>query len=303
MAHVGILGAGNVGANTAFFVAERNIGDVLLHDIDEGVAIGKALDLMEAAPIRGYQYGIHPAASLDDLKDTRCLVVAAGSGRQPGMRREDLLVKNGELIDSLADELKGYQGVVIIATEPVDLMVYRFQQRSGLDWHRVLGLGGVLNSTRLRHIISRRLGLTAESISATVIGRHSDQMLPLLEYTRVNGVPATVLMDEETQEEVIRETRVAGDLIVDMSQRASSYYGPSAAATDIIQSVIWNTHRILPVSFVWEGHYGIRDVAMSLPTVLGQAGVERVLEPQITQEQVRLLQSSAEEMIALRAKG
>lgn len=293
MAHIGIIGAGNVGANVAFFAAERNLGDILLHDVDEGVATGKALDLMEAAPIRGYQYAIHPAGSAEELRDTEVVVVAAGVGRQPGMLREDLYARNAQVIDSCAETLAGYTGVVIIATEPVDPMVVRFQERSGLPWQRVLGVGGALNSTRLRHIISRRLGITAESITATVIGRHSNQMIPLLEYTRVNGVPATVLLDEETQQEVIRETREAGDLIVDMSQRASSYYGPSAATTDIIQAVVWNTHRILCPSFVWQGHYGVSGVAMSLPAVIGAGGVERVLEPRVSAENSATLRESA----------
>lgn len=303
MAHIGILGAGNVGANTAFFLAERNIGDIVLHDIDSGVATGKALDLMEAAPIRGYQFGIHPTEDPAALLDTACLVIAAGAGRQPGMRREDLYEKNAALIDSIGATLNGYQGVVVVATEPVDLMVQRLQTASGIEWSRVLGVGGVLNSTRLRHIIARRLDLTAESITATVIGRHSEHMQPLLDYTRINGVPATVLMDEEEQQEVIQETRNAGDLIVDMSQRASSYYGPSAAVTDIVQAVVWNSHRILPVSFSWQGHYGINGVAMSLPAILGTSGIERVLEPQISQDVLRVLQQSAQDMQALLTKG
>jgi malate dehydrogenase len=303
MAHIGILGAGNVGANTAFFLAERNIGDIILYDIDIGVATGKALDLMEAAPIRGYQYGIHPVEDPGALLETSCLVVAAGAGRQPGMRREDLYERNSDLIDTIGASLKGYEGVVVVATEPVDLMVQRLQAASGLAWSHVLGVGGVLNSTRLRHIIARRLGLTAESITATVIGRHSEHMQPLLEYTRVNGVPATVLLDEEEQAAVVQETRNAGDLIVDMSQRASSYYGPSAAVTDIVQAVIWNSHRILPVSFSWQGHYGIQGVAMSLPAVLGSSGIERVLEPQISQDVLRVLQQSAQDMQTLLAKG
>lgn len=303
MADVAIVGAGNVGANTAFFVAERNLGNVLLHDLDFGTAAGKALDMMEAAPIRGYQYGIRAVESIADAREAGVLVVAAGSGREPGMQREDLYIRNLGVIDTLAEALRDYPGVVLIATEPVDLMVMRFQEQSLIDRRRVIGLGGALNSARLRHILGRRLGITTEDISATVIGRHAGAMIPLLNYTRINGIPASVLLDEETREQVIEETRSAGDLIVEMSQRASSYYGPSAVAADIVQAVIWNTRRIIPVSFVWDGQYGVRDVAMSLPVVLGRDGIEKILEPELTAEEVRALAQSADDIRTILAAG
>ncbi|MDA3950703.1 MAG: malate dehydrogenase [Spirochaeta sp.] len=302
MANIAIIGAGNVGANTAFFIAERNIGPVVMYDVQEGMATGKALDMMEAAPIRGYQHAIRGTDSMDDLADADLTIIAAGSGREPGMKREDLFVKNAELIDSLASRMSSYKGTVVIATEPVDLMVMRFQKTSGLKAHRVLGLGGVLDSTRLRFGLSRALGITTENISATVIGRHSDQMMPLPEYCRVSGVPVTALMEQADLEKVLEETRSAGDVIVEMSQRASSYYGPSAAAADVVQAIAWDTRRILPVSFVWDGQYGISDVAMSLPVVLGWTGVSRVMEPKLTQEQVQALQRSADELSEMYAR-
>lgn len=303
MANVAIVGAGNVGANTAFFIAERNIGDVLLYDVQSGTALGKALDMMEAAPIRGYQFGIRAVESIESTRESEIIVLAAGSGREPGMQREDLFARNLSVIDTLAEELEGYSGVVLVATEPVDLMVMRFQERSGVAATRVLGLGGALNSARLAHILSRRLHITTENISATVIGRHAGAMIPLLEYSRVNGVPVTVLLDEETQDQVIRETRTAGDLIVEMSQRASSYYGPSAVAADITQAILWDTKRIMPVSFVWDGdgHYGVSGVAMSLPAVLGRSGVERVMEPRLSAEQLELLRKSAGDLRTIMA--
>lgn len=302
MANVAIIGAGNVGANTAFFIAERNIGDVLLYDLEYGTAAGKALDMMEAAPIRGYQYGITAVESLQETQDSVVMVIAAGSGREPGMQREDLFDRNVAIVDSLADELRDYAGVVLIATEPVDLMVQRFQQQSGLDAHRVIGLGGALNSARLRHILSRRLGITTENISATVIGRHAGSMIPLLDYSRVNGIPVPVLLDEETQTQVIQETRGAGDLIVEMSQRASSYYGPSAVAADIVQAVVWDSRRIMSVSFVWDGQFGVSGVAMSLPVVLGRTGVQRVMEPVLSDADRTIIRRSAEEVRTIAAR-
>lgn len=302
MANIAIIGVGNVGANTAFFIAEKNIGSVVMYDIQDGLAQGKALDMMEAAPIRGYQYGISGTNSLDDVADASVTVVAAGTVREPGTKRDDLFTKNAEIIDGIAQSMKGYAGTVVIATEPVDLMVMRFQQKSGLDASRVVGLGGVLDSTRLRYALSRELGITTENITATVVGRHSDQMMPLVDYSRVNGVPVSTLMDDVHLARVLDETRNAGDLIVEMSQRSSSFYGPSAAAADVVQAIVWDTKRILPVSFVWDGQYGIAGVAMSLPTVLGFTGIERVLEPQLSQDQVRILKQSADELTAIYAK-
>jgi len=298
MAQIAIIGAGNVGANSAFFIAERNIGGVVMYDIQEGLATGKALDMMEAAPIRGYQHGIRGTDRFGDVLETDVVVMAAGTGRVPGIKREDLFVKNIELIDQLASDLSGYKGTVILATEPVDLMVMRFQEKSGLPASRVLGLGGALDSTRLRFFLGRALGITTENISATVIGRHSDEMIVPLEYCRVSGVPVSHLMEQGDLEAVINETRTAGDVIVEMSQRASSFYGPSAVAADVVEGVIRDTGRVLPVSFVWDGggHYGISGVAMSLPAVLGFAGISRAMEPVLQENQIATLRSSADEL-------
>ncbi|MFO8043064.1 MAG: malate dehydrogenase [Alkalispirochaeta sp.] len=302
MANIAIIGVGNVGANTAFFIAEKNIGSVVMYDIQDGLAQGKALDMMEAAPIRGYQYGISGTNSMDEVTDTSVAVVAAGTVREPGAKRDDLFTQNAEIIDGIAQSMKGYAGTVVIATEPVDLMVMRFREKSGMDASRVIGLGGVLDSTRFRYSLSRELGITTENITATVVGRHSDQMMPLVDYSRVNGVPVSTLMDQVHLEQVIDETRNAGDLIVEMSQRSSSFYGPSAAAADVVQAIIWDTKRVLPVSFVWDGQYGIEGVAMSLPTVLGFTGIERVLEPKLSQDQVQTLKKSADELTSIYAK-
>lgn len=302
MANIAIIGAGNVGANTAFFIAEKNIGSVVMYDVQDGLAQGKALDMMEAAPIRAYQYGISGTDSWDDIRASTVAVVTAGAVREPGMKREDLYARNREIIDSVAGELTGYEGTVVIATEPVDPMTTRFLTSSGLPRERVLGLGGVLDSVRLRYVLGRMLGITTENIAAMVIGRHSDQMIVLPEYTRVNGVPVSMLMEQADLDAASEETRQAGDVIVDMSQRASSYYGPSAAAADVCQAILWDTHRVLPVSFVWDRQYGIEGVAMSLPAVLGRTGIDRILEPVLDDSRVATLKRSAEELRAITAK-
>ncbi len=301
MANIAIVGAGNVGANTAFFIAEQNIGSVVMYDVQDGLAHGKALDMMEAAPIRGYQYAIAGTDSYDDVRASDVVVVTAGSVREPGMKREDLVARNREVIATVAGELNGYTGVVVIATEPVDSMTYLFVERSGLPRERVIGLGGVLDSIRLRFVLGRVLGITTENIAAMVVGRHSSEMIALPAYTRVNGVPVEMLMDAAALNAAIEETRRAGDVIVEMSQRASSYYGPSAAAVDVCQAILGDTRRILPVSFVWNGEFGIKDIAMSLPVVIGRKGIVRILEPELGDDQTKQLRSSADALRAISA--
>jgi len=300
---IAIIGCGNVGANSAFYIAERNIAGVVMFDIQPGLAMGKALDMMEAAPIRGYQHPIRATDSMEEVLAAAVIIVAAGSVRAPGMHREDLYGRNAGLIDTLAGDLRGYPGVVILATEPVDLMTLRLVERAGLAGPRVLGLGGILDADRLRALLGRELGITTENVAATVIGRHSEQMIPLADYCRVSGVPVRALMDAGRFDALADETRRAGDVIVEMAQRASSYYGPSAAAADLAQAVMWDTRRILSVSTLWSGQYGISGVAMSLPAVVGAGGAERVLEPRLGPEQIETMQRSARELRQIHSGG
>lgn len=293
MAQIGIIGSGNVGANAAFFAAEKNIAHVLMHDAKEGLATGKALDMMEAAPLRGYQYKLTGSDEVADVLGSDVVVVAAGETRVPGMKREDLYEKNRPIVDEIAGKLDGYGGVVVVATEPVDLSTLALV-KSGLPWQRVVGIGGTLDSQRLRGLIARELKVAQEDVKATVIGRHSDEMIALPAYCSVAGVPATKLMSETRLSELVRETVEAGDRIVALAKRTNSFYGPAAAAADIAEAVIRGTNRILSVSLVLTGQYGICDVALSLPALVGRAGIERVLEPALTDgERVRLEQSAS----------
>lgn len=299
MANIGIIGSGNVGANSAFFIAERNIANVSLYDVQDGLAFGKALDMMEAAPVRGYQRQIAGVKAMDELMGHEAVVLAAGTVRSPGMKREELYEANASIIDELAQGLQNYGGVVINAIEPVDALTTRFVERSGLPWNKVVGLGSILDAARLRYLVSEKTGVTAENIVAMVVGRHSDAMIPLAEYTKISGVPLTQLLNHKEIEAVFDDLRKAGDLIVEMARRASAYYGPSAVVADIAKAIAWDTRAVLPVSFVWQGQYGVDGVAMGLPVILGRRGIERVLEPELTNEQKSALVSSAEELKTL----
>jgi malate dehydrogenase len=301
---VSIIGGGNVGANAAFFIAEKGVTDVLLVDIQPGLPKGKMLDIMEAAPIRRYRNTLNGSDSLDDIRGSQLVVLAAGAIRTPGMRREDLFTTNAGLIRELGPKVAHLapDATVIVATEPVDSLTALFVHVSGMPRTRVLGLGGILDSTRLRALIARELDLSMEVISAMVIGRHSDDMICLPRYCSVSGVPLTNLLSPERIAVILEETRTAGDLVVEMAKRSSSYYAPSAAVAELADSVHMNLKRIFPLSIVLEGEYGVRDAALSLPLVIGEKGAVRVLTPELTTAEKAAFVASAR-LVAAAVKG
>jgi malate dehydrogenase len=305
MHYVTVIGSGNVGANTAFFIAERGITDVALYDIRDGLARGKGLDMMEAAPIRRYRNRIWEAKSLDVVAETETVILTAGTVRSPGMKREDLFEANGPIVSELAPELARLapQAKFLVATEPVDLITAEFIARSGMDRSKVMGIGGCLDVTRLRYFASQELGLSPENISATVIGRHSDAMIVLLRYCSVSGLPLTSLLSEEQQRRIVERTRQAGDLIVNMAQRSSAFYAPSAAIVDVVDAIHMDLRRVTCVSLLLRGEYGIDGVAMSLPAVIGRNGIERVITPKLTDKEQQQLRSSAAELEKILASG
>jgi malate dehydrogenase len=300
MSRVSIIGGGNVGANAGFFIAEKGVTDVLLVDILPGLARGKMLDIMEGAPIRRYRNMLSGSDSIEDIKGSQLVVLAAGAIRTPGMRREDLFTANAGLIRSLAPQIARLapESTVVIATEPVDSLTCLFVQASGMPRTRVLGLGGILDSTRFRVLIARELDVSSEIVSAMVIGRHSDDMICLPRYSSVAGVPLPLLLSAERIASIIEETRTAGDLVVEMAKRSSSYYAPSAAVAELADSVHMNLNRVFPVSIMLQGEYGVDDAALSLPAVIGEKGVARVLVPELTAKEKSVFLESARKVAA-----
>jgi malate dehydrogenase len=300
MSRVSIIGGGNVGANAGFFIAEKGVTDVLLVDIQPGLARGKMLDIMEAAPIRRYRNMLAGTDSIEDIKGSQLVVVAAGAIRAPGMRREDLFTANAGLIRSLAPQIARLapDATVVIATEPVDSLTSLFVQKSGMPRTRVVGLGGILDSTRFRVLIARELNVSTEIVSAMVVGRHSDDMICLPRYSSVSGVPLPLLLSAERIASIIEETRTAGDLVVEMAKRSSSYYAPSAAVAELADSVHMNLNRIFPVSVQLQGEYGVNDAALSLPAVIGEKGVVRVLVPELSAKEKAVFLESARKVAA-----
>ncbi len=304
MSFVSIIGSGNVGANAAFFIAEKGVTDVVLVDIQPGLSRGKALDIMEAAPIRRYRNALRGSDSMDDIKGSQMVVLAAGAMRKPGITREELFSMNVAVVKRLAPRVAELAGdaVVVVATEPVDPLTTVFVRESGMPRTRVLGLGGILDSMRFRALVSRELNLAMDMVAATVIGRHTEEMIVLPRYTSVSGVPITHLIPEARVRELVEETRKAGDPLAELASSASSYYAPSAAIAELADSIHMNLNRIFPVSLVLKGEYGVRDAALSLPAVIGETGVIRIITPELAREELEALSQSAQK-VALIARG
>ena len=291
MARVSVIGSGNVGANAAFFIAEKGVSEVALYDLDQGQATGKALDMMEAAPLRNYRHSVIGLRSLDGIAASEVVVLAAGAVRSPGMQRSELIDINCTIARELGPEVARYapDAVVVMTTEPVDCMTKAFIDASGLPRERVMGVGGLLDATRFSYAVARELDLSIDNVSSLVIGPHDDDMLILERYTRVSGIPLGELMEPESIEMLKQETRDAGGLLLEMAQRSSAYYAPSAAVAELVAAVIDDLHRILPVSILLSGEYDLHDVALSLPCVVGRHGVERVLLPRLNADEHRQL--------------
>jgi malate dehydrogenase len=298
MVPVGIIGSGNTGANAAFFIAEKGIANVLLYDVREGLSTGKALDLMEAAPVRTYRTKITGTDSLDEVLRSPIIVISAGSVRKPAMKREELFDDNVTVLRELAGALKGRKDdvKVIIVTEPVDLLTTVFILESGLPREAVLGLGGLLDSTRLRYAVARDLDVSVEDVSALVMGRHNEEMIGLPRYCTVSGVPVLNLMIPEQFGSIMDETRRAGDFIASMAGRSTAYYAPSASVAELVDAMVRDTRRLLPVSLLLQGEYDVEDVAMSIPGMIGREGVLRVYLPRLEESELEQFRKSARKM-------
>lgn len=291
---IGIIGSGNVGANTAFFLAEKGVGDVMLYDTQEGLAKGKALDMMEAAPIRGYRATIYGTDNPGDVLDCDIIIITAGAVRKPEMNRDELFLENKKIIDAYASKITNPGTKVIIVSEPVDLLTTIFAKASGLPANQIMGLSCVLDATRLRFLIANELNVSTENVSAQVIGRHTDDMIILEDYCSVSGISLDNFFSPEQIKELFEKTRQAGNLIVDLAKLASAYYGPSAVVAEIAEAICHDTGRLLSVSHVLSGVFGINDVALSLPCVINKKGISKVIQPRLGDEQIQALKKSAD---------
>jgi malate dehydrogenase len=292
---ISIIGAGHVGATTAFQIAELELGDVVLVDIIEDMPQGKALDLMEMGPISGYDVGIKGTNSYDDTRDSDIVVITSGIPRKPGMSRDDLLSTNAKIVKEVVGEVakRSPNSILIMVTNPLDAMVYVAHNVSKFPSARVMGMAGILDSTRFRSFIAMELGVSVENIHAFVLGGHGDDMVPLARYTTVAGVPITELLPEDRVNSIIQRTRGGGAEIVKLLKTGSAYYAPAASAAEMVEAILKDRKKILPCCVSANGKYGLEDAFVGLPVKLGRAGVEEIFEIGLTKEELDKLHISA----------
>jgi malate dehydrogenase len=296
MPKITIIGAGAVGATTAQRIAEKELGDVVLTDIVQGLPQGKALDLLEAGPLFGYDSNITGTNDYEDIKGSDVVVITAGIARKPGMTREDLLKINRKIITDVSQNIKLHapDSVVITVTNPLDIMTYVTMKTTGFGPNRVFGMSGVLDSGRFAAFIALELGCSVRDINAMVLGGHGDTMVPLPRFTTVSGVPITELMPESTIKRLVERTINGGAEIVNLLKTGSAFYAPSAAVTNMVEAVIKDTKRILPACAYLNGEYGKKDVYLGVPVKLGRIGITQIIELELAIEEKKALDRSAD---------
>ncbi len=296
MKRVAIIGAGNVGATAAMEIAKKEIADVQLVDVAEGIPQGKSLDLMESGPLQQHDCRICGSNSCADIADSDVVVITAGLARKPGMSRDDLLMKNSEIVKGICSEIKrcAPDSVVIMVTNPLDTMSYLALKTTGFKPERIIGMAGVLDSARFKSFIADEIKVSRKDIHAMVLGSHGDSMVPLPQYTTVSGIPITQLMPKQDIDKIIERTRKAGAEIVSHLKTGSAYYAPGFSAAEMVEAVIKDSKRIMPASAYLQGQYGFRDIFLGVPIKLGKDGVEQIIEIELNDEDKNALQKSAE---------
>jgi malate dehydrogenase len=279
-----VVGAGHVGATVAQYAVERELGDVVLVDILEGIPQGKALDLAQAGPVHGYDSVLAGSNGYDDTADSDVVVITAGMARKPGMTRDDLLFKNAEIVGAVVDQVasRSRNAILILVTNPLDAMVQLAWKRSGFPPQRVIGMAGALDSARFRAFIARELEVSVENVTAFVLGGHGDTMVPLPRYSTVAGIPITDLLPADRIEALVARTANGGAEIVALLKSGSAYYAPGAATVEMIEAILKDKKKILPCAAYLDGPYGVKGVYVGVPVKLGRAGVEKIIEIKLT---------------------
>ncbi len=282
-----IVGAGNVGATCAHWAAAKELGDIVLIDVIEGVPQGKALDLMEAAPVEGYDCRVTGTNSYEDTAGSDLVVITAGIARKPGMSRDDLLSTNARIVSSCAEQAAKYSpdAYIIVVTNPLDIMAHVTLKATGFHPNRVMGMAGVLDSARFRTFIAMELGVSFEDVSAFVLGGHGDDMVPLVRYSYAGGIPIEKLISRDRIEAIVERTRKGGAEIVNYLKTGSAYYAPGASVIQMAEAVLKDKKRILPVAAYLQGEYGERDMYFGVPAIIGGGGVEKIIEVDLTEDE------------------
>ena len=284
---VTVIGAGNVGATTAQRIAEAALADVVLVDIVEGLPQGKGLDLAEAAPVVGHDAGVRGTNDYADTADSDIVVVTSGLARQPGMSRDDLLTKNAGIVRSVVEQAAkaSPNAIIIVVTNPLDAMCHVAMDASGFPRERVIGMAGVLDSARFRTFIAQELGVSVEDTHAFVLGGHGDTMVPLSRYSTVAGVPITELLPADRVSALEERTANGGAEVVALLKTGSAFYAPAAGVFEMVESILLDRKRVLPCAVLLRGEFGVEEVFVGVPVILGAAGMERVFEIELTSDE------------------
>lgn len=292
-----VVGAGNVGATTTQRLAERELAkEIVLVDIVEGIPQGKALDMYESAPVLGFDTKIIGTNGYEETAGSSIAVITAGLARKPGMSRDDLLQKNSAIVGSVTEQLVKYSPeiMLIVVSNPLDIMCSVALARSNLPSSKVIGMAGVLDTARFRSFIAMELNVSVRDIQAMVLGGHGDTMVPLVDYTTIGGIPLKVLCDQDRIDALVERTRKGGIEIVNHLKTGSAYYAPSAAAAEMVESIVLNQHRVLPCAALLNGEYGLEGIYMGVPCILGKNGLESILDLDVSDEDMASLKLSAD---------
>ena len=295
---VSVIGSGFTGATTALFIAQKELGDVVLVDIPqmENPTKGKALDMLEASPVQGFDANIIGTSNYEDTKDSDIVIITAGIARKPGMSRDDLVQTNQKIMKAVTKEIVKYSpnSTIIVLTNPVDAMTYTVYQESGFPKNRVIGQSGVLDTARFRTFVAQELKLSVKDITGFVLGGHGDDMVPLVRYSYAGGIPLETLIPEERLNEIVERTRKGGGEIVNLLGNGSAYYAPAAALTEMTEAILKDQRRVLPAIAYLEGEYGYSGIYFGVPTIIGGNGIEKVIQLELTDAEKTALNRSAD---------
>ena len=297
MDKITVVGAGNVGATAAQRIAEKELArTVVLIDIAEGIPQGKGLDQWESAPVEGFDSRVIDTNGYEESAGSGIYIVTAGIARKPGMSRDDLLQTNARIVREVSENIARVspEAIIIMVSNPLDVMCYVAMQASGFPRERVIGMAGVLDTARYRSFLALELDVSVEDIQAMVLGGHGDTMVPLISYTTVSGIPVTQLIDPSRLEEIVGRTRKGGAEIVSLLKTGSAYYAPSSGAVQMAEAIVKDKKRILPCAAWLEGEYGMRDLFLGVPCKLGRNGLEKIIEVELTEEERAALEKSAD---------
>lgn len=295
---VSVIGAGFTGATTAFLLAQKELSDVVLVDIPqlENPTKGKALDMLEASPVQGFDASIIGTSDYADTKDSDIVIITAGIARKPGMSRDDLVQTNQKIMKSVTQEIVKYSpnAIIIVLTNPVDAMTYTVFKESGFPKERVIGQSGVLDTARFRTFVAQELNLSVKDVTGFVLGGHGDEMVPLVRYSYAGGIPLETLIPKDRLDAIVERTRKGGGEIVNLLGNGSAYYAPAASLVEMAEGILKDQRRVLPTIAFLEGEYGFDGIYLGVPTILGGNGLEQIIELDLTDEEKAALQKSAD---------